>query len=158
MKAVYTRRIDIEIILNDDTKVIVKSDFLSGRYIYLYGEFPDEHFESFNIYGKCSKDVKELCDKYHNLLENYKGGLFKKEHYIKARTSYYNWITIPINNIKFINIKKYCKAIENPKIKWLEEDLGFKGYSELVFDREQELKSLLLKGWTWDKYTILELL
>lgn len=146
MKAVYERKIDIEIILNDDTNVIVKSDFLSGRYTYLYGELPEEHFESFSIYGKYNEDAKELCDKFYVLLENYKGGLFKKQYYIRARTSYCNWITIPINNVKFVNVKNYCKVVENPKIKWLEEDLGFKGYSELVFDREQELKSLLLKG------------
>ena len=37
---------------------------------------------------------------------------------------------------KSINKEEVCTRIE--------KDLGFKGYSELVFDREQELKSMIL--------------
>lgn len=44
-----------------------------------------------------------------------------------------------------MTIKEKHKIIDNPKIEWLEKDLGFKGYSELVFDREQELKAMLLQ-------------
>ena len=146
MKAVYIRKFEIEIILNDDKKIVIKSDFLSGRSTYSYGEVPDKQSKSFSIYGEYNNDMKNLCDKYHVLLEHYVSGFIKKKHHLRIRSSYCDWTNIPMNNIKSANVIWYCKVVDNPKIKWLEEDLGFKGYSELVFDREQELKALLLKG------------
>lgn len=41
-------------------------------------------------------------------------------------------------------IKHIFEVVENPRINYFESDLGFNGYSELVFNREQELKSMLL--------------
>ena len=48
------------------------------------------------------------------------------------------------DSLKAVEIEHVYKIVDNPRIEWLDKDLGFKGYSELVFDREQELKSMML--------------
>ena len=45
---------------------------------------------------------------------------------------------------KAFEIEHIYEVVENPIIEQLEKDLGFKGYSQLVFDREQELKNMLI--------------
>lgn len=146
MKSVYIIKTEIETILKDGSKIVSKSDFVNGRYTYKYGDVPDKEVFSYSIDGKFNEDAKELFDRYYRVLEYFKMGLFSKREYIKVRTSCTRWEALDIKDIEFINVTRFCEVVENPKIKWLEDDLGFKGYSELVFDREQELKSMLLKG------------
>ena len=146
MKAVYKKKTEIEIVLNNDTKITTNTDFLCGRYAYNYDNVPEDENISYSIYGKFNGDMQELCCKYCSLLEYYTAGILNKKHLIRMRTSYSNWRKVQIEDVKFVNVLKKYEIVDNPKIKWLEEDLGFKGYSELVFNREQELKSLLLKG------------
>lgn len=146
MKAVYKKKTKIEIVLNDDTKITTNTDFLCGRYVYNYGNVPEDENISYIVYGKFNEEMQELCCQYCSLLEYCITGRLNKKHLIRIRTSYSNWRKVQIKDVKFVNVLKKYEIVDNPKIKWLEEDLGFKGYSELVFDREQELKSLLLKG------------
>ena len=49
------------------------------------------------------------------------------------------------DSLKAVEIHHIYEVVDNPIIEYLEKDLGFKGYSELVFDREQELKNMMLK-------------
>ena len=49
------------------------------------------------------------------------------------------------DSLKAVEIHHIYEVVDNPTIEYLEKDLGFKGYSELVFDREQELKNMMLK-------------
>ena len=48
------------------------------------------------------------------------------------------------DELEAFEIKHIYEVVENPIIEQLEKDLGFKGYSQLVFDREQELKNMLI--------------
>ena len=48
------------------------------------------------------------------------------------------------DDFDYLEVMSKYTVIDNPRIELLQKDLGFKGYSELVFDREQELKRMML--------------
>lgn len=137
MKAVYTTYIELMILLKDGNKHHFHSDnMFFGRNYYLYGIVPkceeieltiDEFIEEYGIFHVRSG---------RNFLKRRMYEVFRGRPYDKK---------IYRDEIDKIIVKKGCKVIENPKIEWLKQDLGFKGYSELVFDREQELKKIMMK-------------
>ena len=53
------------------------------------------------------------------------------------------YIKVFIDDVESILIKTIYDVVDNPRIDWLRNDLGFKGYSELIFDREQELRNMI---------------
>lgn len=137
MKCVYTTYIELKVLLKNGREYRFHSDNMSGRNCYLYGEIPE------------SKETKLTLSEYinkDNRMFHIKSGrtLFKRRTYEVFR-SYPKDIRIYSDEIDSVVIKNGCKLVENPRIEWLEKDLGFKGYSELVFDREQELKKLMMK-------------
>lgn len=48
------------------------------------------------------------------------------------------------DQLEAFDVEHVYETVENPIIEYLQKDLGFKGYSQLVFDREQELKNMLI--------------
>ena len=137
MKGVYTKYIELKVLLKNGREYHFSSDNMFGRSGYLYGEVPE------------CKEIKLTLSEYmnkDNRIFHVKSGrtLFKRRTY-EVFHSYPNDVRIYSDEIDSIVINNGYKLIENPRIEWLEKDLGFKGYSELVFDREQELKKLMMK-------------
>ena len=111
------------------------------RPIYYYGEVPEDSEDIFDnketVFEKLIEKL-EFVPKY--IIEK---TLFKKREYINVYG--FNGRIYKDKLVSF-KISHTYTTIDNPRIEWLENDLGFKGYSELVFDREQELKSMMTKG------------
>ena len=116
----------------------MKKRYCDGRSMYHYGEVPKDITDVF--------DDKEMV--FEKLIEKlgysseYKGEktLFKKREYINQYG--FNGRIYKDKLVSF-EISHTYTVIDNPRIKWLENDLGFKWYIELIFDREQELKSMM---------------
>ena len=116
------------------------ADSIDGRYVYLYGEVPENRVEEFK-----NKDTvfSELI-KRSGYIEDFTGykTFWRKRVYVNL---------FPLANgivykdeLEAFEIEHIYEVVENPIIEQLEKDLGFKGYSQLVFDREQELKNMLI--------------
>ena len=138
MKAVYIHKKYLYLKINGIWKY---ADSVGGRYVYLYGELPENRVEEFR-----NKDTvfSELI-KRSGYIEDFIGykTLWRKRFYVDL---------FPLANgivykdeLEAFEIKHIYEGVENPIIELLEKDLGFKGYSQLVFDREQELKNMLMK-------------
>lgn len=137
MKAVYIHKIYLHLKINGIWKC---ASSVSGRCVYLYGEVPENRAEEFK-----NKDTvfSELI-KRSGYIEDFIGykTFWKKRLYINL---------FPLANgrvykdeLEEFEIQHIYEIVENPIIEQLEKDLGFKGYSQLVFDREQELKNMLI--------------
>lgn len=137
MKAVYTQKINVRLNINGEW---IKVEKISGRCCYRYGEVPENYVEKYDN----EETVFEDLAKRIGYVDGFKGEktFWKKRVYLEL---------FPIGRgivykdaLKAVEIEHIYKVEDNPRIEWLEQDLGFKGYSELVFDREQELKSMML--------------
>ena len=136
MKAVYTKNIELIVLLKDGNEYRFNSDNTFGRSYYFYGIVPEcEEIEL---------TVSEYVEEYQ-LFHIKSGSTFLKRRMYEVFAGRPYDKKIYRDEIDRIVIKKKYRVIENPRIEWLEKDLGFKGYSELVFDREQELKKLMMK-------------
>lgn len=138
MKAVYIHKIKTKLNINGEWKTV---DNIGGRYKYQYGEVPENYTEKYDNketvfdelkrrlgYVDGSDELKTFWKKrvYLDLFPLGKGIVYK-------------------DSLKVVEIHHIYEVVDNPIIEYLEKDLGFKGYSELVFDREQELKNMMLK-------------
>ena len=138
MKEVYiTDRI---INLNINGEWITKRP-IPGRPQYQYGEKPQNYFKLFNNEETVFEDLINIL--------RYVGGVKVYKTFLRKR-SYIDLFPfeegiIYKDSLKEFKINYFYETVKNPIIKYLEEDLGFMGYSELVFDREQELKELIIK-------------
>lgn len=144
MKAVYTKAIEMTFYMRDGTEATTGSDYCSGRSYYIYDEVPDNTEVTYDVYGVLREDTKRAIGRFP-FVDNIRKSKFSNKSYLNIK-QWYGWQKLCINDIDFIVLREIYTVHDNPKIEWLEKDLGFKGYSELVFDREQELKNLLLKG------------
>lgn len=137
MKEVYIS--DHILNLNINGKWITKES-ICGRPIYQYGEKPANHFKLFNNEETVFENLINVVG-YESGFKGYKT-FWRKRLYVNlfpfAEGIVYK------DSLKEFKIDYFYETVENPIIKYLEEDLGFMGYSELVFDREQELKRLML--------------
>lgn len=129
-KQVYIQKTRVEIFLKDGTKINTTPYYYGGSQYYSYGCLPnDEQYE----YGfdKFTKVFSLLIDKT----------LFRKREYVN-----YSWIGKRIYKENFDKavITIEYKVVDEPRIDWLQK-LGFNLYSELVFNRENELRKLLVK-------------
>ena len=140
MKAVYIHKIITEININGEWET-VDNKFIGGRYIYKYGEIPENYTEKFDNEETVFYDFAKRI----GYTDDFKGlkTFWKKRVYLDL---------FPLGNgiiykdsLKAAEIHHIYEVVDNPTIEYLEKDLGFKGYSELVFDREQELKNMMLK-------------
>lgn len=139
MKAVYTHKINVRLNINGKW---VKAEETSSHCRYQYGEVPENYIEKYDN----EETVFEDLAKRIGYIDGFKGEktFWRKRVYLELFP-----IGVGIvykDSLKAVEIEHIYKVEDNPRIDWLESDLGFKGYSELVFDREQELKSMMVKG------------
>lgn len=136
MKEVYIA--DYILNLNINGKWITKKS-ICGRPIYRYGEKPANYSKVFNNEETVFEDLIKILG-YKSGFNGYKT-FWKKRLYINLFPTAQG--IVYKNSLKEFKVDYFYKTIENPIIEFLEKDLGFMGYSELVFDREQELKRLM---------------
>jgi len=122
--------------LKNGKKIISNSDERNGRYVYLYNYKPNNNIEEI-------KRFKELLVKM-GYIEEFNGYTtkFSKRKYIDDY--HYFKIRLYEDEFDYITIQHIYKTIEKPDIKQLIKDLDFYKYSELVFDRERELREMLI--------------
>lgn len=130
MKAVYIHKIRLHFKVNGIWKYA--SNFFDG-YTYLYGEVPENTVDKFANKDAEFSELVKFC--------GYTDG---------CKTFWRKRVYIPIANkriykdeLEDLEMEHIYTIVKNPTIEKLERDLGFKGYSQLVFDREQELKNML---------------
>lgn len=136
MKQIYTIFREVKIILKDGHIIETNSDVMAGRYIYHYGEMPTETTEIYteNLFLHLRK---------FELIYDYRTTLFKGQ---KLAVWCPNSIEkIYTNDIDKIEVRYSSKVADAPSWKYLREDLGFYDLSELIFNREQELRAKLLE-------------
>ena len=140
MKAVYIHKTNVRLNINGEWVKVENVMGIGSRYIYLYGEVPQNYIEKYDNEETVFEDLAKRIG-YVKEFNGYKT-FWKKRIYLDlfpmCRGIVYK------DSLKAVEIEHIYKIEDNPRIEWLEKDLGFKGYSELVFDREQELKSMML--------------
>lgn len=131
IKQVYIQKSRVEIFLKDGTKINATPCYCGGRQCYSYGCLPNDEQHEYG-FDKFTKVFSLFRDKT----------LFRKREYVN-----YSWIGKRIYKENFDKavITVEYKVVDEPRIDWLQEDLGFNLYSELVFNRENELRKLLAK-------------
>lgn len=140
MKAVYLHNVALMLNINGEwVDASWRSDL--GRQHYSYGEVPENYTETFDNPDTVFQDLINRS----GFVNGYQGSktFWKKRIYCEL---------FPLgqgivykDSLRAFKIIHTYEIVDNPRIDWLEYDLGFKGYSELVFDREQELKQMLLQ-------------
>ena len=142
MKAVYIHKTNVRLNINGEWVKVENVMGIGSRYIYLYGEVPQNYIEKYDNEETVFEDLAKRIG-YVKEFNGYKT-FWKKRIYLDlfpmCRGIVYK------DSLKAVEIEHIYKIVDNPRIEWLEKDLGFKGYSELVFDREQELKGMMMKG------------
>lgn len=141
MKAVYISKTIWNINLKDGRVLTYDSDHDRGRYVYKYGDVPNDYIEVFNketVWTDLLWKLRFEKD-YHGSMTRFSKRVYIDDWDILCERIYKD-------ELSAFEIQHIFKVVENPQIEYLEKDLGFKGYSELVFDREQELKSIMLKN------------
>lgn len=134
MKAVYIHKVYIHLKINGIWKYAPEA---AGRYIYLYGEVPENKVDKFTNKDTVFSEFTKI-EGYAHVFTTHK--IFgKKRSYIPITNG-----RIYEDELEEFEIQHIYEIVENPTIELLEKDLGFKGYSQLVFDREQELKNMLI--------------
>jgi hypothetical protein len=141
MKQLYTiDTITSNLYLNNGRSKIVNRELsILGRYSYQYGEVPDDKIIEYSDWDSMLKGIGYI-NEFKGLVTK-----FKKRIYINER--HYNLGKIYKDEFQKLVIEtkyKIIKANRYPSIEMLERDLGFMKYSELVFDRENELKKMML--------------
>ena len=132
MKTIYINDLYYQITLKDNTSI---RSYSCGTPMYQYGELPEVNKKEYS-----GEDVfYDLANKLHdNILKNLITGREYIYNYIFDRKIYKDEVK------SFEEINCY-KKVDKPKISKLQNDLGFYKYSELVFDREMELKNMLIQ-------------
>lgn len=130
MKTIYINDFYYMLTFNDNTCI---RSFFNGRPIYQYGELPEIKRKEYND--------KNAFYELANLLNTpiHRKFLTGREY---INDCCFNKIIFKDDLKSFEAINDY-KIIEKPNISHLENDLGFYKYSELVFDREMELRTML---------------
>lgn len=137
MKSVYIHKIITELNINGEWETV---NDIGGRYTYFYGEVPENYTEKFDneetVFYELAKKAGYIGD--------FKGSktFWKKRVYLDLFPLGHG--IVYKDSLKAVEIHHIYEVVDNPIIEYLEKDLGFKGYSELVFDREQELKRMTL--------------
>lgn len=132
MKAVYIHKICLNLKINGVWKRAQK--FYAG-YTYLYGEVPENTIDKFENKDDEFSELIKFCG-YTDSCKTF----WRKRVYITVANSR----RIYKDELEDLEKEHIYTIVENPTIEKLKRDLGFKGYSQLVFDREQELKNMLI--------------
>lgn len=143
MKKVYQQKTKIKLnLVNRDT--LQYEDVSNLR----YGEVPKNkqyvrNFDSTEFESEYFKELySEFCNFRYERFQMWKT-LFKKRLYIEDL--FYHERRIYKDRIVSCEYEKTYEIVSNATTKQLKEDLTFNEYSELVFDREQELKKLIIE-------------
>lgn len=129
MKAIFRAEYKYIFHLKDGTTIESKYGF--GRSMYQYDKVPKDKTIIYKTWEEVIKNtLYDYCDTT----------LFTKIKYLN-----YDNLTRRVyeDEFDYLEMKIFYKVVDNPNIKMLQEDLGFKGYSELVFDRECELRKMM---------------
>ena len=130
MKAVFICEHHYIFHLKDGT--IVESKYGFGRSMYQYSEVPKDETIIYRTWEEVHKNTLYHWDDTT---------FFTKRKYLN-----YENLTGKVyeDDFDYLEVMSKYTVIDNPCIELLQKDLGFKGYSELVFDREKELKRMML--------------
>ena len=137
MKKIYTKNTIIRAYLINDVEVEIT---LANRLPYCYGDLPSDTQEKYNNPDTVFID---LCNAMKIVpLTTF----FTKKKYIDS-SPYGQWrMEQDIFQIDLISftIDHTYKEVTKPDIEWLKQSLGFYGYSKVIFEREQDLKSMMM--------------
>lgn len=147
MRTVYTHDVEWRIYLTNG-KIIKANPYRGNHYrpAYNYGEQPGNNIEEHCV--KKSDDKNEQARIFEELIltmgfeKGYHGhqSLFRKRRFLESC-----WFGKKIFMDELIGweIRNTYQIVENPSMSFLQKDLLFKEYSQLIFDQEQELRSML---------------
>ena len=135
MKQIYFYRTTIFVKLKDDSIVTIKGNKIKWN----YGDIPEDKIQK---YENSNTIFDDLC----NVMNvNPSISLFSKKKYFNQETFFWTWSvdgTVKQDTIQsFVVYTNYNTG--NPPIKALQKELTFMEYTELLFDREHDLKSAL---------------
>lgn len=148
LKTIYIHKIYLRLKIKGKWETIEDIGSKGGRYIYFYGDVPSDETERFRDKNTVFSDLitKMVCyDGRYG--DTFKGNrtFLRKRLYISIPPVWGAWENEIIykDKLEAFDIEHIYEVIKNPNIEDLKEDLGFFGYSQLVFDREKDLKSML---------------
>ena len=122
-KKVYIKKIQYLIYLVDGTVIdISNQDFI--RYIYFYGNIPRDMTETL--------DFVEFSEYFGLPIKN--KILTQREYITIGRYDFF------FDMFDRFEIVTTYQEIKNPKIEWLQEDLGFYTYVELLHDTAKRIE------------------
>ena len=136
MKQVFTKSMDIEIRLKDGRIIRTGSHAFRGRYIYHYAE-PEDKVET--IFSDFEQYLAERGLLY-SIPKRHNG-----RNLLRILCAQETIAKIYEDEIALIAVFHHTKVVDNPKWEFLTKDLGFNELTELLYNREQELKSMLTK-------------
>lgn len=150
MRTVYTHNVEWRIYLLDGS-VIKTNPFYSSyhRSVYKYGEKPENKIEE-----HCVKELDNKAEQAR-IFEDLIRAMGFEEGYHGHRTRFTKRLYLEsgcfgkkifMDQLIGWEIRDIYQTIENPSMSLLQKDLRFKEYSQLIFDREQELRSMLQKN------------
>ena len=139
MKQIYINTSNIEIHLKTGRVISIEDDALCGRYQYYYAEC-QEKAEREDIFSDFPQYLAQ-----RNLLwcsvKKHKRNKVRKLLYIRRSFNQIDKIEkVYEDEIESITIWHCIKVVADPKWEYLTEDLTFNELTELLYNREQELK------------------
>lgn len=139
MKTIYQTEIYFSFILNHKGKQEEYYTHYTTYKTYNYGELPETETKEFNNPDTVFKDLLKILG-YSNSYTGHKT-LFRKRQYIDEYD--FDRYIYKDELVSFKVITKYI-PYKYLSVETLQKRLTFEDYSQLVFDREQELKYELL--------------
>lgn len=138
-KEIYIHKTLWILYFKNGEKITYDSDKTYGDYIYSYDYKPNDTIEEFKDNETVFKELLKEVD-YIEEFEGYKTKFSKRiyiddYHFFKSR--------IYKDEISYFTIQHIYETVKNPDINKLIKYLDFYEYSELVFNREQELRKML---------------
>lgn len=146
MRTVYTHNRQWRIYFKDGS--VIKASLLRdshNRLAYSYGEKPVNRIEEHCV--KTVDDKNEQARIFEELIQKmgFEKGYHGHKSWFKKRPYLENiWFGKKIFRDEIIGweIWDTYQTVENPEMCFLQKDLSFNEYSQLIFDREQELRSM----------------
>ena len=118
---------------------ILREQINGYNYMYKYGDVPNDETKVYEDWKSFLKALGYISD-FEGYLEKRKNRTYINDYQFHFGKVYKDQFE------KFVVETKYKMFDEKdyPTIEKLEKDLGFASYSQLVFDRENELRSMML--------------
>lgn len=140
MKAVYREDVFYYVHLKDGT-ILTDSKYDGWTFRrWTYGEVPKDYVKTYTdkecIFDDLLKEIGYVDD-WDGLKTFFSKRRFIRRDFEKR---------VYEDEIDYFEVKYKYTIYKNPSTNWLQKNLGFTEYSELVFDREQELKAVLLEN------------